>query len=101
MQALNAWWSNLGDPLLVELINSAQTASPSISAASTRIAQARGAVVAAGSATSPNLGASAAVNRGVSQVGTPVASVAQLSLQASWEIDLCALECNGNGFASQ
>ena len=88
MQALNAWWNNLGDPLLVELINSAQAASPSISAASTRIAQARGAVVAAGAATSPNLGASAAVNRGVSQVGTPVASVAQVGLQASWEIDL-------------
>ena len=88
VQALNAWWSSLGDPLLVELINNAQAASPSISAANTRITQARSAVVAAGAATSPILNAATSVSRGVSQVGTPVASVAQLNLQASWELDL-------------
>ena len=82
------WWQSLGDPLLVEFINSAQTASSSITAAASRIAQARSAVVAAGAAAAPNLSAAASASRGVSQLNVPLASVGQVGLQASWEIDL-------------
>ena len=86
--ALANWWQSLGDPLLVELIASAQAASPSVTAAASRIAQARSAVVATGAASAPNLSAAASASRGVSQLNVPLASVGQVGLQASWEIDL-------------
>ena len=88
VKALSDWWQSLGDPLLVELIASAQAASPSVTAAASRIAQARSAVVATGAAAGPNLSAAASANRGVSQLNVPLASVGQVGLQASWEIDL-------------
>ena len=88
VKALSDWWQGLGDPLLVELIASGQAASPSVTAATSRIAQARSAVVATGAASSPNLSAAASASRGASQLNMPVASNAQAGLQASWEIDL-------------
>lgn len=88
VKALSDWWQSLGDPLLVELIASAQAASPSVTAAASRIAQARSAVVATGAAAGPNLSAAASASRGVSQLNVPLASVGQVGLQASWEIDL-------------
>ena len=86
--ALADWWQSLGDPLLVELIESSQAASPSVTAAASRIAQARSAVVATGAASGPNLSAAASASRGVSQLNVPLASLGQVGLQASWEIDL-------------
>ena len=86
--ALSNWWQSLGDPLLVELIASAQAASPTVTAAASRIAQARSAVVATGAAVAPNLSGVANASRGVSQLNVPLASVGQVGLQASWEIDL-------------
>jgi outer membrane protein, multidrug efflux system len=88
VKALSQWWQSLGDPLLVELISSAQAASPSVTAAASRIAQSRSAVVATGAASAPNLSAAASASRGVSQLSAPLASNAQIGLQASWEIDL-------------
>ena len=88
VKELSNWWQSLGDPLLVELIASAQAASPSVTAAANRIAQARSAVVAAGAAAGPNLSAAAGASRGVSQLNVPLASVGQVGLQANWEIDL-------------
>ena len=82
------WWQSLGDPLLVEFINSAQTASSSLTAAAGRIQQARSAVVAAGAASAPNLNASANASRGGAQLSVPVATSTQVGLQASWEVDL-------------
>jgi len=86
--ALSNWWQSLGDPLLVELIASAQTASPTVTAAASRIAQARSVVVTTGAAVAPNLSGVANASRGVSQLNVPLASVGQVGLQASWEIDL-------------
>ncbi len=82
------WWQSLGDPLLVEFINSAQIVSSSITAAATRIQQARSAVVAAGAASSPSLNASANASRSSAQLNVPVATSTQAGLQASWEVDL-------------
>jgi outer membrane protein, multidrug efflux system len=82
------WWQSLGDPLLVDLINSAQTASPSVSAATARIQQARSATVTTSAASTPTLGYADSVSRGGSQLNMPVATSAQAGLQASWEIDL-------------
>ena len=85
---LATWWQSLGDPLLVELITSAQTVSPSVTAASSRIAQARNAVVSAGAAYALSLNAAANASRGGAQLNVPVATAAQVGLQASWEVDL-------------
>jgi outer membrane protein, multidrug efflux system len=82
------WWQSLGDPLLVELITSAQAASPSVTAAANRIAQARSAVVTAGAASAPSLNAAASASRGGAQLNVPVATTTQAGLQASWEVDL-------------
>ena len=88
VKALSNWWQSLGDPLLVELIASAQAASPSVTAATSRIAQARSTVVATRAASAPGLSAAANASRGVSQLSVPLASNAQVGLQASWEIDV-------------
>jgi multidrug efflux system outer membrane protein len=86
--ALANWWQSLGDPLLVELIESSQAASPSVTAAASRIAQARSAVVNTGAASGPNLSAAANASRGINQLNVPLASLGNAGLQASWEIDL-------------
>jgi NodT family efflux transporter outer membrane factor (OMF) lipoprotein len=88
LQALSTWWQSMGDPLLVELITSAQAASPSVAVASNRMAQARSSVALAGSANAPTLNASANASRGGAQLNVPVATSAQVGLQASWEIDV-------------
>ena len=85
---LSAWWQQLNDPLLVELIESAQTASPTVASAASRIRQAHAIRVAAGAALLPTLDASASVRRDNSQPPLPLASVAQAGLQTAWEIDL-------------
>jgi outer membrane protein, multidrug efflux system len=86
--ALANWWQSLGDPLLVELIASAQAASPSVTTAASRIAQARSAVVNTGAASGPNVSAAANASRGINQLNVPLASLGNVGLQASWEIDL-------------
>lgn len=85
---LNQWWASLGDPLLVELIVSAQSVSPTITAASSRLQQARSAGVAAGAALLPNVSAAANASRGLSALNIPLATSAQVGLQSSWELDL-------------
>lgn len=89
--ALNQWWQSLGDPLLAELISSAQAVSPTITAAASRVQQARSAGVAAGAALLPNVSAAASASRGVQQLSIPaipVSTTAQAGLQSSWELDL-------------
>ena len=85
---LSRWWQSLGDPLLVELIDAAQNASPTLASAKSRIAQARAARVAAGAALLPTLDASLAASRGATQPSAPVATTLQGGLQVAWEIDL-------------
>ena len=89
---LTQWWDQQGDPLLVELIASAQAVSPSIASARSRIEQARATRVAAGAALVPTLDASASSSRTRSPPQAPgasaLATTAQAGLQASWEMDL-------------
>ena len=88
VKELSHWWQSLDDPFLVDLIANSQSASPTVNAAASRIAQARSSVVATGAAAGPNLSAAASASRGVSQLNVPLASVGQVGLQTSWEIDL-------------
>ena len=82
------WWQQQGDPMLVELIDAAQAASPTVSAALARVEATRAQQAAAFGALVPNVGAQVAANRGVSQPDYPVTELRQSGLQASWEIDL-------------
>lgn len=86
--ALRNWWQQFHDPLLVELIDAAHVASPSIAAAASRVEQARAASVAAGALLLPALNANATASSGRGDVGGKVATFASANLQASWELDL-------------
>ena len=88
LAALASWWQQFNDPLLVELIESAQGASPTIASAASRIEQARAARIAATAALLPTLDAVASVTRNNTQPPLPLATAAQAGLQANWEIDL-------------
>ena len=86
--ALANWWEQQGDPLLVELIATAQAQSPSVSQSLTRIAQARANQAMARSALLPQVNAQLAGNRGVQQPDAPVVTTQTIGLQAGWELDL-------------
>ena len=85
---LSQWWQKQGDPLLLALIDAAQSVSPNVSQALQRIAQARASQAQADAALLPGISAQASVGRGVSQVGYPSATTVQAGLMASWEVDL-------------
>jgi len=85
---LATWWRAQSDGLLVELIESAQAASPTVASAASRIAQSRSERVAAGAALAPNVDAAASVNRANQQSALPMGTTSQAALNASWEIDL-------------
>ena len=88
---LAQWWQQLEEPLLVELIEAAQAVSPDLATATTRIAEARAVRVATQAAQVPAVDLNASATRGNSQagqVGAPVSTVLQSTVQASWEIDL-------------
>jgi multidrug efflux system outer membrane protein len=85
---LKRWWQQFNDPLLAQLIESAQSASPTIAAARSRIEQARAARVAGGAALGQTLDASASAARGRFDLASPVGTSAGAGLQAAWEIDL-------------
>jgi multidrug efflux system outer membrane protein len=86
--ALAQWWRRQGDPLLAELIESAQAASPTIVSAKSRIEQSRATRVAAGAALLPVLDASASTSRSNTQPPLPLGTMLQAALQPAWEIDL-------------
>ncbi|NRR28963.1 efflux transporter outer membrane subunit [Oxalobacteraceae bacterium] len=85
---LARWWQDQGDPLLVELIASAQQASPSVASAAARIAASRAERVAAGAALAPTLDGAASIGRASQQSAVPLGTTSQAALQAGWEIDL-------------
>lgn len=85
---LRRWWAQFDDPLLSQLIDAAQAASPTVSAAANRVEQARAARTAAGAALGPQASVTARVLRGVSDPVTPLSTTTSAGLQASWEIDL-------------
>lgn len=86
--SLAQWWQSQGDPLLVELIDAAQTVSPTVAQALARVASARASRASANAALLPSLDASASVSRGVSQPNLPLATTQSIGLQAAWELDL-------------
>ncbi|NHZ32220.1 efflux transporter outer membrane subunit [Massilia rubra] len=85
---LSLWWREQGDPLLAQLVEAAQTASPNVATARSRIVQSRADRVAAGAALAPTLDASMSVSRVNQQGAQPGGTTGQGGLQSAWEIDL-------------
>lgn len=98
---LKAWWQQWNDPLLLDLLEQAQQASPSVAAAATRVAQARQTVVVATAAGSPSVNASVGAGRGVNMVNMPPASTFSLGVQAAWELDLFGAQQAASNAADQ
>ena len=95
------WWASHGDPLLVELVNASQQASPTISAAAARIASARAQRTSAGAALLPSLDGFASVNRASQQSTMPGGTTSQLGVQTAWEIDVFGARRAGRNAAGE
>ncbi|AMO97116.1 efflux transporter, outer membrane factor (OMF) lipo, NodT family protein [Collimonas fungivorans] len=92
---LTDWWSQFDDPLVSELVATAQASNPSLAQALARIAQARAAAGSAGSALFPSVAADASSTRSKSLSGTTGLGSASIittnstaAFDASWELDL-------------
>jgi NodT family efflux transporter outer membrane factor (OMF) lipoprotein len=87
---LSQWWRQFDDPLLVQLIEAAQAASPDIAAAATRIEQARASSVSTGAALLPSAQAVANVSRqnDIATTRQATANDSSQQMQFSWEIDV-------------
>ncbi|MGI4777470.1 MAG: efflux transporter outer membrane subunit [Janthinobacterium lividum] len=98
--ALSTWWGQFDDPVLLQLIDAAQRASPTLASAAVRIADARAARTQAGAALLPTLDGTLSAQRsnspfagvsgatGESANALPGVTTLQAGLQSSWEIDL-------------
>ena len=85
---LTSWWRQQGDPLLVQLVDAAQAASPTIAQAGARIAQSRAQRIAASAALLPSLDLGVNASRANQQSTLPAGTLAQGALQSGWEIDV-------------
>lgn len=101
LSGLSDWWAQFRDPLLVELIDTAQNVSPSVSAASTRIAQANAARVAAGAALKPELDGNVSAVRRSAFPPLPGGNIYQGALQSTWEMDLFGANARARDAAQQ
>jgi len=88
--ALARWWRQFDDPLLAELVDSAQASSGNVAQAAARITRARYALVDAAAGTLPSLDGSASLERSAMAMNGPVMqqSQARAQVRSSWEIDL-------------
>lgn len=82
------WWKAQQDPLLLDLLDAAQDASPNVAQAAARLQSARANQATARGALVPRVDAGVSASRGQTQPLTPVATSTSVGLQASWEIDL-------------
>ena len=88
LDALASWWQQFNDPVLQQLIASAQSANATIASARSRIEQSRAALVLADALLSPTLNATASASRARTLVNVPPATSVSAGLQSSWELDL-------------
>ncbi|WP_040571047.1 efflux transporter outer membrane subunit [Methyloversatilis thermotolerans] len=90
IDALTRWWDGFDDPLLSDLLRSAQAVSADLASAQSRIAQSRASAVAAGARGLPMFDIEAAISRSSFTFGGPATlrTQQQIGLQTSWEIDL-------------
>ncbi len=87
---LVAWWAQLKDPALVELIAKAQETSATVTQAELRLVQARNGLAQVDAAKLPNASMGLSQTRSAFSFGGPavVRSQTQLPITAGWELDL-------------
>lgn len=93
VSALAQWWRQFDDPLLTELVETAEARHPSIAAAVGAVREARAAVMSSRGGLLPTLDARGAMTRssGASDTAgsdSPAYTLLNGSLDASWELDL-------------
>lgn len=88
VQALGAWWTRFGDPVLTDWIARAQTHSPDIASARARVFEARAAVAGAQAQGGPQANAVAIGSRGITDAATPLGTTLSAGVQASWAVDI-------------
>jgi outer membrane protein TolC len=94
-----AWWTRFNDPVLVEIVEAAQGASPTLASALGRVERSRAERVAAGAALAPQVDAVDAYKRERAAPDAPRTGTRTQGLQASWEIDLFGALRAGRGGA--
>lgn len=84
------WWAQFDDPLLLDLIETAQRQNPTLAQAAARIRQSRALAEATGAARWPSVNLTAGGTRSSTDLPpTPgVQTVSSVGLDALWEIDL-------------
>lgn len=92
LNSLSQWWRQQNDPLLVELIEAAQSVSPSVITARSNIEQAAATRASSEASLLPSLDAIANISRSqsgpINRAIPPPTNAAQVGLQTSWELDL-------------
>ncbi|WP_218187741.1 efflux transporter outer membrane subunit [Pseudomonas sp. CBZ-4] len=88
LEALDQWWAQFDDSLLLHLLEDGQRASPTLAQAASNIADARAAHVAGRAALLPSIEVSANASRGRTELGTSTGNAYATGLQASWELDI-------------
>ncbi|MGB4812278.1 MAG: efflux transporter outer membrane subunit [Methylophilaceae bacterium] len=96
LEALSHWWQQFNDPVMLQLVEAAQKASPDIENAKARVVAAKSAVTIAGAQLLPSLNANASVVRTRSGqafpttdgIQYPTTNTASVGLDASWELDV-------------
>lgn len=88
MSKLANWWLQFNDPLLIQLIESAQNVSADIASAKARIIEAQTAVILEGAASQPNVTLDASATRSQQGLLFPPSSNIGVGLNASWELDV-------------
>ena len=82
------WWQQFNDPLLVQLIESAQNASSDVASAKARIVEAQTAVIVDTAESQPNLTLDGSATRSQQGLLFPPSTNIGVGLNAKWELDV-------------
>jgi outer membrane protein, multidrug efflux system len=85
---LKNWWQQFNDPLLVQLIESAQNVSADVATAKAQIVAAQSAVTTQDAASKPNVSLDANASRSQDSLLFPPKTNVGVGLNASWELDI-------------
>jgi multidrug efflux system outer membrane protein len=85
---LKSWWQQFNDPLLLQLIESAQKVSPDIETAKFHVVAAEAALTVAKAQLLPSVTADANASRNQNGIIFPVGNTASIGANASWELDV-------------
>jgi NodT family efflux transporter outer membrane factor (OMF) lipoprotein len=82
------WWQLFNDPVLNDLQKQLVVGNENLKASAAQVDVARAALASSGSASGPNLGASAGISHGVNPGGISPTTSNSITANASWELDL-------------